>query len=76
VRVWITTLSYVTLMEAQMIDGATMLKSVNEAIEEKNKRVERLHEELEICRILIQDKMTEAVQLLEELSLLQNFSKE
>jgi hypothetical protein len=59
-----------------MIDGAVMLKSVNEAIEEKSKRVERLHEELEICRILIQDKMNEAVQLLEELSLLQDFSRE
>lgn len=50
-----------------------MLRNVNEVIEEKGKRVERLHEELEICKIVIQDKINEVLQLQEEISLLQEF---
>lgn len=55
------------------LDGALMLKNVNEVIEEKGKRVERLHEELEICKVVIQDKINEVLQLQEEISLLEEF---
>lgn len=44
---------------------------VSEAIAEKETRVDRLREELEICRGVIQDKMSELIQLEEEILLLQ-----
>ena len=44
---------------------------VSEVIAEKEKRVDRLREELQICRRVIQDKMNELIQLEEEILLLQ-----
>ena len=51
----------------------TMVTSndVSEVIAEKEKRVDRLREELQICRGVIQDKMNELIQLEEEILLLQ-----
>lgn len=50
-----------------------MLSNVHEVIQEKRERVERLYEELEICKVVIQDKMSEVVQLEKDISLLQEF---
>lgn len=46
--------------------------SANDVIEEKKERLERLCEELEICKLVIQDKIKEATQIQAEISLLQN----
>ena len=50
-----------------------MLNNISEVIEEKEKRVARLHEELEICKMVIENKINEVVQLQEEIPLLQEF---
>lgn len=50
-----------------------MLKNLDEVIEEKGQRLERLREELEICKGVIQDKMNEVIHLQEEISFLHGF---
>ncbi|MGD0963844.1 MAG: hypothetical protein ABSA57_08090 [Candidatus Acidiferrales bacterium] len=48
-----------------------MPDNIKEVIEEKAKRVDRLREELEICKLVIQSKMNEVIQIEEEILLLQ-----
>ena len=50
-----------------------MLNNIDHVIAEKSKRIVRLHEELEICKLVIQDKMNEVVQLQDEILLLREF---
>jgi hypothetical protein len=50
-----------------------MLRNVNTVIEEKGERVRQLHEELEICRMIVEDKMKEIQSLQEEILFLQGY---
>jgi hypothetical protein len=59
--------------EWSIIEVLPMLNNVTELIARKGNRLEPLHEELEICKALIQDKMNEVIRLQEEITLLQDF---
>jgi hypothetical protein len=48
-----------------------MLNNANDVITHNEKRLERLYEELEICKMLIQDKINEVVRLQQEIVFLQ-----
>lgn len=50
-----------------------MLTNVDQVVTEKTRRIVRLQEELEICKVVIQEKMNEVVQLEQEILLLKEF---
>ena len=50
-----------------------MLMNVDQVVTEKTRRIERLQEELEICKVVIQEKMDEVIQPEQEILLLKEF---
>lgn len=50
-----------------------MLTNVDQIVTEKTRRIVRLQEELEICKVVVQEKMNEVIQLEQEILLLKQF---
>jgi hypothetical protein len=50
-----------------------MLTNVDQVVTEKTRRIVRLQEELEICKVVIEEKMSEVIQLEQEILLLKEF---
>jgi hypothetical protein len=50
-----------------------MLTNMDQVVTEKTRRIVRLQEELEICKVVIEEKMNEVIQLEQEILLLKEF---